>query len=578
MMRSCFTAALLCTCISATHAAEPTKPWHEGHRVMFNGDCTFLFGEAFANDPKARYEKQTLHRFIDKLADSGVDTYLCNPNASVPWYPSKRTPTILNGYKRGDTEFFRGMYMNRPWLSKEQVESRIANDILFLNRYLDLAEAGVDWVAEISTACRRRGVSPWISIRMNDTHGANSWEKAYFNCALLRDPKYRLSGRQPNPRDGVKYIDQALDYAHPEVRDYMMLLIREAIEDHDIEGVELDWFRMVYCMNAPATQEQIDTMTKWHAEVRRLTQAKAKKLGRPCPLGVRVPVRLGQLREIGLDIKAMADAGIIDFVNVSNSWQTSWDVPYEELRHELGPRVAIYGVIEDAPNWMNALDPKTGKKGYRLLSASRELLRGNAASKLVMGVQGIETFNFFCTEEPDHSPEWNKHPAQYAALKELRDLEGLRGKPKQYSLSTAVGGYQFPRYEYAEQLPMMIEPDGKKAFRLTMCAEPSDAGLELVVQVVVDKTDAVPELGVSLNGSWPSFAGTATDRLVFPTGMYTHHVPEHRAFDFVLPASRVKDGWNEVLIFNGNHKNATPAERRDNTVRVVGLDLALRKH
>jgi hypothetical protein len=86
-----------------------------------------------------------------------------------------------------------------------------------------------------------------------------------------------------------------------------------------------------------------------------------------------------------------------------------------------------------------------------------------------------------------------------------------------------------------------------------------------------------PELGVSINGSWPSFAGTATDRLVFPTGMYTHHVPEHRAFDFVLPAWRVKDGWNEVLIFNGSHKNATPAERRDNAVRVVGLDLALRK-
>jgi hypothetical protein len=186
-------------------------------------------------------------------------------------------------------------------------------------------------------------------------------------------------------------------------------------------------------------------------------------------------------------------------------------------------------------------------------------------------------FNFFCTEEPDHNPGWKQHPAQYGALKELRDLEGLRGKAKQYSLATAEGGFQFPHYEYAEQLPVLIEPDAKKPFRLTMCAEPVDAGLELVVQVVVDRTDVEPELGVSLNGSWPSFTGTATDRLVLPTGMYTHHVPEHRAFDFVLPASRIKDGWNEVLIFNGSHKKGTPAERHNHAVRVVGLDLALRK-
>lgn len=574
MRRSCSAAFLFFACVS-TSGAHTVAPWHARHRVMFNGDCTFLFYDAFANEPGTRYDKRTLHRFIDKLADSSVDTYLCNPNAQVPWWPSKRTRSILHGYKRGDTEFCRGMY--RAGLAKERIDRAVAHDVLFLNRYLDLAEDGVDWIAEISAACRRRGISPWISIRMNDAHGANSWEKAYLNCALQRDPKYRLSGREPNPRDGVKYAEQLLDYAHSEVRDYMMLMIREALEDHDYEGLELDWLRTPHCVNAPATQEQIDTMTKWHAEVRKITEAKAKKLGRPCPLGLRVPVRLGQLRDIGLDVKAMADAGIIDFVNVSNSWQTSWDVPYDELRRELGPKVALYGVIEDAPNWMNALDPKTGKKGYRLLSASRELLRGNAAGKLVMGAQGIETFNFFCTEEPDHYAKWDEQPAQYAAHAELRDLQGLRGKPKHYSLATAEGGFQFPRYEYAEQLPTVIEPDGKKAFRLTMCAEPADAGLELVVQVTVDRTDVEPDLGVSVNGSWPSFAGKPTDRLVLPTGAYTHHVAEHRAYDFVLPASRIKDGWNEVLIFNGSHHKATPAERRDHAVRIVGLDLALRK-
>src|SRR5581483_8330995 len=81
-----------------------------GHRNLFNGDCTFLFGNSFLEDPKAKYDAQTLHWFIDMLADCGVDTYLNNVNAQVPWYPSKRTPNILSGYRRGDREFFRGHY------------------------------------------------------------------------------------------------------------------------------------------------------------------------------------------------------------------------------------------------------------------------------------------------------------------------------------------------------------------------------------------------------------------------------------------------------------------------------------
>jgi hypothetical protein len=209
-----------------------------GHRNLFNGDCTFLFGDGFMADPKGRYTKKTLHWFIDLLADNGVDTYLANPNAQVPWYPSKRLPHILTGYRRGDREFVRG-HLN-PALSKKQLEQRMDEQVRFLNRYLDLVEDRVDWLAEISRACRRRKVSPWLSIRMNDMHGANSWERSYMNCALQKDPRYRLRGREVNPRDGINRKLQALNYARPEVRAYMYRMIRELVEDYDFEGLELD--------------------------------------------------------------------------------------------------------------------------------------------------------------------------------------------------------------------------------------------------------------------------------------------------------------------------------------------------
>jgi hypothetical protein len=554
-----------------------------GHRNLFNGDCTFLFGDEFVADRKAKYEKGNLYWFIDLLAGCGVDTYVNNPFAQVPWYPSKRTPNILSRYKRGDRDFFRKHF--RAGADKDKVEIAIDEEMRRLNRYLDLAEAGVNWVAEIAKASRRRGLSPWLSIRMNDMHGANSWEGSYMNCALQRDPKYRLGGRQINPRDGVNRMLQSLNYAQREVRDYMFLVIRELVEDYDYEGLELDWLRCPFCIDAPASREQIATITKWHADIRELTRSRAKQTGKPYPFGLRIPCRLGLLKAVGLDVKALAEAGILDFVNCSNFWQTTWDVPYDQLRRELGDKVALYGVIEDAPNWLNVYDPKSKKKSNRLLSTSPELLRGNAAGKLAMGVDGIETFNFFCSDEFVHdAPEEaglpraaGERPACYPMLRRLDQLDELRGKPKHYTLATRQGAWQFMLFEYAEQVPVLLEPESKHPFRLSMCAEPADRDLELVIQLVTERTEKVPDLGVGFNGDWPSFAAKETDRLLFPAGRYTQHAPEHRALNYQFEAPSIREGWNEVLVFNGSHERKTPEERRANTVNIVSVELAVRK-
>src|SRR6516225_532490 len=110
---------------SRASAAVKTERLH-GHRNLFNGDCTFLFGDDFVADPKGKYDKAHLHWFIDLLADCGIDTSVNNPFAQVPWYPSKRTPNILTGYRRGDREFFRRHF--RPGLPKDRLEKAMADE------------------------------------------------------------------------------------------------------------------------------------------------------------------------------------------------------------------------------------------------------------------------------------------------------------------------------------------------------------------------------------------------------------------------------------------------------------------
>ncbi|MEJ7608162.1 MAG: hypothetical protein WKF37_18330, partial [Bryobacteraceae bacterium] len=115
---------------------------------------------------------------------------------------------------------------------------------------------------------------------------------------------------------------------------------------------------------------------------------------------MRIPGNLGYLKSRGLDVKALSRRGLVDFLGFSNFWQTSWDMPYDELRRQLGPDVVFYGVVEDAPNWISGYSPELAKRkvdpkaaphpnrGLRYMAGSPQMQRANAAGKLVMGVHG----------------------------------------------------------------------------------------------------------------------------------------------------------------------------------------------
>ena len=536
------------------------------NRNLYTGDSTYLFqcAETY-NTSGEPYSAKVFHDHIALLARHGIDTYLCNPQAQSNWWPSKRGPTILDGYRKGDRDFCRshlpceageGDLEDPSW-----VEAALDKHVRFLDRYLELKEAGIDWVAECASACRQRGVAPWLTVRMNDMHGCVN-PASYFNAPIFRDPANRLKGHHIG-RTHV-YLS-GLNYLLPAVREFILGTIRELVEDYDFEGLELDWLRNPICCEPDATQAQIDQITAFHAEVRALTQAKAKQTGKPFVLGVRVPAAFDVLRSIGIDVPAIARAGLVEFVSPSNFWQTSWDLPYEAYRAKLGPDITLYGVVECAANWVQCLDPKTGKQSPRYQPLSPELLRGNAAGKLALGVDGIEYFNFFAAAA---------HSTHYAPLSELPVLEKLRGQCKQYTLSSMIGACWMTPFEQCEQLPFMLEPGWRRQLRLSMCAEPPNAGT-LMVQVVVEKKEALPTFGVRFNECWPTIAGEATDRLLFPVGPLTHHLPEHQAFNYRFPVTAIREGWNEIELFDPRWVSGTTRERFEQAVCVVNVDLAV---
>jgi hypothetical protein len=365
----------------------------------------------------------------------------------------------------------------------------------------------------------------------------------------------------------------ALKYARKPVRDFMFAHIREYLEDYGFEGMELDWLRDPHVLEPGATEADCRMVTNWLREVRVFTEARGRLTGKPVPLGLRIPANLGYLRSRGLDVRAIVRAGLIDFVGFSNFWQTSWDIAYEQLRAELGPKIVIYGVVEDAPNWvpghapaLAAKAPKTGQAPYpnlgiRYMAASAPMLRANAAGKLAMGVHGIEQFNFFCTDQPN-IPGLR---ADYGALRGVHDLAFLRGKPKHYCLSSPSGRLS-SLWETPEQVPAVLDPKNRREFRLTMCAEPG--GTSLAVQVVIERTVQPARLGISFNGAWPLFENRQTQDMLFPVGPYTQFTEAHTAWQFTLPSSAIREGWNTVTVINNTKNPPAP-------VKVVSLELGV---
>jgi len=177
-------------------------------------------------------------------------------------------------------------------MTKEQLESFFTSVTVMMDRYVDLAEDGVNWVKEAAAICRRNRLSPWLSIRMNDMHGATIMPQYNFlNCNLFGDPKMRLRGVTNNPKDPLSVGWQGFNYEKPAVRDYMMTLMRECVEDFDYEGMELDWTRTPQCCEPGASRKTRDLITRWHADIRALTARRAKKTGRTVG-GLRVVVEI----------------------------------------------------------------------------------------------------------------------------------------------------------------------------------------------------------------------------------------------------------------------------------------------
>lgn len=221
-----------------------------------------------------------------------------------------------------------------------------------------LADAGIDPYVEWIHAARRKGVSPWISVRLNDLHGClqtNAFQLSTFWRTNNRF--YRVPGTIPTERRGA-WTDYALDYSHPEVRAYYLRLIEEVFARFDADGFELDFLRFSRHLTPGREREQTPIMTEFVRSVRRAADAVGRARGRPIRLSVRIPEWYETARAFGLDPETWCREGLVDEVVPHNMWAVSnFDLRIDEWQARL---TAANGKVRVTPGTDFSVNGESG--------------------------------------------------------------------------------------------------------------------------------------------------------------------------------------------------------------------------
>ena len=371
-----------------------TNPYN-GHCGTFNaeGEARLLMQGAperpvlMLNEDNDHYFKQdsslmteaALNAYVDRLTAGGHVTHIffcvCGQR---PSYASKVWEPIWTN--DGHDRFF----------------GDATNDIWAVNAK-KLFDAGIDPYAVWTARCRTRGVSPWISMRMNDHHWldvTNFFRTTYFHRA---HPEYR---RLPVPRadpEKRRWEDYAFDFTHKEVRDFHLAMVAELFERYDADGLELDWMRCGHHLPPGKAKASAGALTEFVRAAHELAEKASRRRGRKIKLSVRVPVDPDLAARHGMDAVVWAKEGLVDLIVPHSSFSTDFNLPYPEWRRRVPENILVVPGCDSTykfdAGWTNV--PKM----------TPELYRGWSLDRYREGAPGVYLFNleYLDTQGPDHT-------------------------------------------------------------------------------------------------------------------------------------------------------------------------------
>ena len=428
--------------------------------IILNEDNSHFFGGRSAED----MTPAGLRTLVENYSGKDVRQIVFCPNCMKTSYGSKVWDNIWDAADGSEA----------PWSTRW-----IANAKL-------LAERGINPFVEWIRLCRERNISPWISMRMNDVHSVDQPGGFIHSEFWKKHPEFRRVSPD-RPFSGC-WADRALDFAHAEVRERAMLLVREYFELYDMDGLELDWMRFGYHFRPGYEQQGQELLNEFHERVKALAEEFSQRRGHEIKIGVRVPSRIEAAVAMGLDAIEWARRGLVDLVVPTAFFPTTdFDMPIQTWRRLLGDDVQLAAGIEIRTQAFR-------HAGYFIVSPP-EVVFAHAANYLWQGADAIYLFNYMDSETGiDESREEYR-----SILDNAGTLEKALQLPRRHVVTyadTFAPGQEMT----ACLLPACCNAERKSnSFRLPLGKLRADATAWVVLGF--DANDDIAELNVHVNGT-----------------------------------------------------------------------------
>lgn len=420
--------------------------------------------------------------------------------------------------------------------------------------YLELHKLGIDDAfAVVIPRSRAKGISPWVSLRMNDHHYTD--DPTRVSPLFFDHPELRQRGGSGR-----------FNYARAEVREFYLKLSGEVLARYDVDGIELDWIRSVGNFDDREPDRGRGILAEFVRTVRVQTRAAAARLGHPVGLAVRVPATPDFSFGLGYDAVAWAREGLVDMIIPADYWSGFSDIPVETWRERLGPAARDCRIVP-----FTATTYACTPKGL-MMSRNLAAMRGFAASELDRGADGIYLFNNF---QPVAENMRLRTPAGESVidgrvadlLRAAGDLAGAVAHPRVHALG--IHESVPPGDAFRPALPAVIAAG--RPVTLKLHTGPRPAAGRSIVRVGLDTSEdlAVAGLAVTLNGIACRAIGDMPvpakpePRLELPRLNTCELAP--RMTQFEAPLESVARGYNAVGI----------AVERGGTQRVIWLEMLI---
>ena len=262
------------------------------------------------------------HWFLSNLGEDWSDLETKATDYLDRYYAGRGIRDILFNIFTQSSVTPSGVWTDRCAKYRTKLEGGIAVDYTNESRIALLKKCREDYGVGLTELwirhCRKIGIRPWISLRMNDCHfhfENTSWIRSDFFYEAME--KGWVIG------DAYGYYARCYNYAVPEVRQRMLNYIEEQLTAIDVDGIEFDFMREATSFDYRNCPDCCQIMNDFMCKAKSIIIKCELLHGHKIRIGVRLHRDIHVCKRAGFDAVYWAQNGLVDLVSPCARWNTT---------------------------------------------------------------------------------------------------------------------------------------------------------------------------------------------------------------------------------------------------------------